>query len=59
MRIPDFQGKTINVVLVDGNAFMGTLKSVSETGISIMNMRLKKLSIAFDQINELYFDIPA
>jgi hypothetical protein len=56
IRMKEFLGKKINIVLHDGNVFPGELSKLSESGITIINMRLKKLSIELNKISELYFD---
>lgn len=52
----EFLGKKINIVLHDGNVFPGELSKLSEGQITLINMRLKKLSIELNKISELYFD---
>ena len=56
MRIKEFLGKKINIVLHDGNVFPGELKKFSENDLTIINMRLKKHSIELNKISELYYD---
>lgn len=56
IRIEEFQGKKINIVLQDGNVFLGTLRSVSDTEITMMNMRQKEVSFLLTNVNEIYFD---
>lgn len=58
-RITEFQRKKINIVLHDGNVFIGTLIACSDTGITIANMRQKKVYFALTKINEIYFDTKA
>jgi len=55
-RIGEFQGKKINIVLHDGNVFLGTLVNISDTEIRITNMREKKVSFILTKVNEIYFD---
>jgi len=56
IRIKEFLGKKINIVLYDGNVFPGELSKLSENEITITNMRLKKMSVELNKISELYFD---
>lgn len=58
-RMPDFTGKTINVVLTDSTAIVGTLEKTSDNGIVLKNMRMKNVSYPFDKIAEIYFDTNA
>ena len=55
-RMDEFRGKKINIVLHDGNVFLGTLVAASDTEITITNMRLKEVSFLLTKINEIYFD---
>ena len=58
-RISEFLGEKINVVLRDGNVFLGILKTTSATEIRISNMRQKEMSFALSKIDEIYFDMKA
>jgi len=55
-RIGEFLGKKINLVLVDNTVMFGVLKNVNAAGITLMNMRLKKIKYTFDSIAEIYLD---
>jgi hypothetical protein len=55
-RIGEFLGKKINLVLIDNTVMFGVLKNVSAVGITLMNMRLKKIKYTFDSIAEVYLD---
>jgi hypothetical protein len=55
-RIKEFLGKKINVVLTDNRVIIGELKEVKSSGITLINMRLKKMEYSFDQLAEVYFD---
>jgi hypothetical protein len=37
--------------------FYGVLEKVTDTEVTILNMRLKKKIVLLDSISELYFDI--
>ncbi len=58
-RISEFQGKDITIVLHDGNVFLGKLNSITESDITVLNMRRKKISLSLSKINEFYFDTKA
>lgn len=49
-------GKKINIVLVDSRVMVGDLVSVSDEGITLANMRLRKADYSFAEIDEIYFD---
>lgn len=54
--IQDFVGKKINIVLKDNRAVVGEVAQVENTGVILINMRLKKMRFLFHEINEIYFD---
>ena len=51
--------KKINVVQKDNMVFYGSLKKVNAHDIILSTMRLKDITIALDQISELYIDTQA
>ena len=55
-RIHEFLGKKINIVLNDNRVMVGELTEVMPTGITLKNMRLKKMHLLFHEITEIYFD---
>jgi len=55
-RMKEFLGKNINIVLADNRVIIGELHEVSPLGISIINMRLKKVELPFQLLSEVYFD---
>ncbi len=55
-HLPGFVGKPINVVLNDRRVLVGELLTIAEKGITIRNMRLRKVKIPFSALNEVYFD---
>lgn len=55
-RMKEFLGKNINIVLADNRVIIGELHEVNALGISIINMRLKKMELSFQQLSEVYFD---
>ena len=56
-RVREFLGKKINIVLTDGRVMVGDLVSVTDEGITLINMRMKKVHYPFAAIDEIYFDI--
>jgi hypothetical protein len=58
-RMPEFVGKTINVVLTDQTTTVGVLKKADDSKIILKNMRMKDVSFTFDKIAEVYFDTNA
>ena len=56
IRIASFIGQEINIVLQDNMVFLGILKAVSESEITITNMRRKNMILNLDKISELYID---
>ena len=51
-----FLGKKINIVLMDDTAVFGKVTEVGDTGIELVNMRLKKVKYPFSSIAEVYID---
>lgn len=56
LRITEFLGKKISIVLNDRSVMFGELVKVNDTGIILRNMRLENMSYAFQNIGEVYFD---
>lgn len=56
LRVAEFQGKKINIVLTDRGVIFGELIQVLPESILIQNMRLKKIHIPLKSIYELYLD---
>lgn len=56
-RVREFQGKKINIVLTDSRVIVGDLVSVTDEGVTLINMRLKRVDYSFSAIDEIYFDI--
>ena len=56
VRMSEFLGKKINLVLADNTVMFGVLKKVSAVGVTLMNMRLKEIKYTFDSIAEVYLD---
>jgi hypothetical protein len=57
LRLKEFVGKNVNIVLHDRKAITGTLQTLNDSGIDILNMRLQKMHFAFDTIAEVYIDL--
>jgi hypothetical protein len=55
-RIREFIGKKINIVLKDQTVSLIRIEEVSDVAVNGSNMRLKTITIPFDQISEIYFD---
>jgi hypothetical protein len=55
-KISGFLGKKINIVLKDNRVIIAELVAVTQTGITVKNMRLKETVFDFDQLYEVYFD---
>ena len=55
-QIGQYVGKRINIVLRDGTALLGVLKTTNDQGIEIQNMALRSQRHAFSTITEVYID---
>jgi ribosome maturation factor RimP len=55
-RIKEFLGKKINIVLKDNRVTTGEVTALPETGVTLTNMRLKKIHFSFSEIAEIYLD---
>jgi hypothetical protein len=55
-RVNEFLSKKINIVLKDNRVMTGEVTDVLDTGITVKNMRLKKMHFPFHEITEIYFD---
>ena len=49
----------VNVVLHNNMVINGTVQTLGEHHMIVINMRRKKVSIAYADIHELYFDVYA
>ena len=56
-RLKEFSGKKINIVLHDRRVLFGELKSVDNTQLKFVNMRLEPVSLSLHEISEVYLDI--
>lgn len=56
-RLKEYTGKKINIVLSDQKVFFGELKSVDNTRLTFVNMRLEPVSLSLKEISEVYLDI--
>ena len=54
--IKSFLGKEINIVLHNNMVFFGVLQTATETEITLINMRRKRMVLNLNTINELYID---
>jgi len=57
LRMPEFTGKKISVVLDDNTVVFGELLKFNGTDVMLKNMRLERISIPFNSITEVYLDI--
>ncbi len=55
-RLKEFSGKKINIVLHDRTVLFGELKSVDNTQLTFVNMRLEAFSLSLNDISEVYLD---
>lgn len=55
-RIKEFLGKKINIVLSDNRVILGDLHGINQEGITLINMRQRKVHYSFDELYEVYFD---
>lgn len=56
-RLKEYTGKKINIVLFNQKVFFGELKSVDNTRLTFVNMRLEPVSLSLKEISEVYLDI--
>lgn len=55
-RLKEYSGKKINIVLHDRTVLFGELKSVDNTQLKFINMRLEPVSLSIHEISEVYLD---
>jgi hypothetical protein len=55
-QIGRFVGKKMNIVLRDGTATVGVLKSVSDHDVELLNMARKSQRHPLSTITEIYID---
>jgi small nuclear ribonucleoprotein (snRNP)-like protein len=55
-RLREFRGKKINIVLNDRTVMFGELKSLDDTTLTFLNMRLDPVTLPIANINEVYLD---
>jgi len=55
-RLKEFIGKKINIVLSDRTVLFGELRSITDTQLIFVNMRLESVTLSIDDINEVYLD---
>lgn len=56
LRMPEFTGKKISIVLDDNTVLFGELLKINSTDVTLKNMRLERISIPFNSIAEVYLD---
>jgi hypothetical protein len=55
-RLKEFIGKKVNIVLANRTVFFGELKDISDTHLTILNMRLESFTFPLKEIGEVYLD---
>jgi hypothetical protein len=55
-RSSEFTGKKINIVLNDNTVILGVMQGIDPSSMQVINMRLKKVRIPLNKINEIYYD---
>jgi hypothetical protein len=55
-KLQELTGKKINIVLNDSTVILGTVLGTDESLLEVLNMRLKKIKIPLQKINEIYYD---
>ena len=56
LRMPEFTGKKISIVLDDNTVLFGELLKINSSDVTLKNMRLERISIPFSSIAEVYLD---
>ncbi|MEX2232669.1 MAG: hypothetical protein WD824_10940 [Cyclobacteriaceae bacterium] len=55
-RLTEFTGKKINIVLCDRTVLFGELKSIDNSALTFVNMRLEPITLSLKEISEVYLD---
>ena len=55
-RLKEFIGKKINIVLSNRTVLFGELKSIDNTELTFVNMRLEPFTLALNDVSEVYVD---
>ena len=55
-RLKEFIGKKINIVLCNRTVLFGELKSIDNTELTFVNMRLEPFTLALNDVSEVYVD---
>ena len=58
-RAHEFRGKEINIVLTDSTVMVGELTAVTESHLTLKNMRRKEMEFSLLNITEIYSDTKA
>lgn len=58
-QLPRFVGKKINLVLRDSRVLYGELVATWEEGITLRNMRRRRLEVPYSSVSEAFFDSTA
>lgn len=55
-RLKEFIGEKINIVLTNRTVLFGELKSITDTQLTCVNMRLDPFTLSLTEISEVYLD---
>jgi hypothetical protein len=55
-RIKDLAGKQVNLVFHDDRVASGSVYAVTQSDVTLLNMRNKRMTFRFLDVAELYFD---
>ena len=55
-RLKEFVGKKINIVLTNRTVLFGELRSITDTQLTAVNMRLDPFTLSLTEISEVYLD---
>lgn len=55
-RLKEFIGKKINIVLVNRTVLFGELRSITDTQLTCVNMRMDPFTLSLTEISEVYLD---
>jgi hypothetical protein len=55
-KMQDLKGKKINIVMRNQTAVLGTVQTVTDDFLDVVNMRLTKVKIQLQDVSEIYYD---
>ena len=56
LRIKELLGKHVNLVFHDDRVASGSVDAVTQSDVTLLNMRNKRMTFRFLDVAELYFD---